>query len=181
MCVCVCVCASGWLLLLLALFYHLKSPKSHSLHSPYKQSPVQKEKMKSGKHKVLFRGKCLRHCVIISLSSLLPPSVCAAFLCTKDKMLTPQWRCGERRRASGEKNFRESLEKDERRRRRRGGKKVSVGVVVMRWSFNDPYGENRPLLQLLLRGYRQTKRKEGRCYHTCASPLTHHHNLSRTF
>lgn len=159
-CVCVCVLLAGCCLLLLAV-YHFKSLRSPSLHSPCKQRRVHKEKMKSWKQSVFLGGRpSASECHNKSLSSLLPSIRLYCFLCAKDKMLTPQWRDAVRKEEPlGRKTSGRVWRK---MRRGGGGKKVSVGVEVTRWSFNDPCGENGPLLQQILRGYFKKKKMKER-------------------
>lgn len=76
--------------------------------------------------------------VIISLSALVSLR-CLHY--TKDKTLTPQWRIKQKKKTSGEENFRESLEWDKIRRR-----EVSVGVELSGGRFNDPSGKHKPPL-----------------------------------
>lgn len=110
------------------------------------------EKLKT---KVFFGwvGEHLRQSVVISLS--------AVFFLQLSLLLT--LRQGQNAYTTmamlGEKRWeplgRKTLGRVWRKIRWEGGgeKKASVGVEISGWSFNDPCGENGPLLQQILRAY----------------------------
>lgn len=97
-------------LLLLALFATLKIAVPCTHHTNREEFGRWKDE------RFLGRNVCIR---VSQVSQQSSPSIClCCFLCTKDKMLTPQQRRRDMRWASGERNFRESLEKDETRKRK---------------------------------------------------------------
>lgn len=119
---------------------------------------VQKQRVKSW-NKVFSKGNiCI--CVSLWVSQQSSPAIgCTAFLVPRTKGLHHN---GDIRRKEEPLGRKTSGRVWRKMRRGRRGRKVSVGVEVTRWSFNDPCGENGPLQQMLKRHSKKHRKKMGK-------------------
>lgn len=129
-------------------------PKCHSSHSSLTDEKLE---AKWGFFFFFFwrrRRDSLHQSVIISLPavsfSLHIPSALLSLHQGQNAYTTMKTQ-GEKKGLWGEELQGEFGERWDDEEEEEGRKKVSVGVEVTRWSFNDPCGENRPLLQQILR------------------------------